>query len=1219
MIRRTHSSPRAGVALIVVVSMLTLFAIAALGFVFYAESQSTVSRYSREAQQPLTADVDPELLLAYFLGQVIYDTDDPHSALRGHSLAASMYGPSTEYHPYGGYGKLGGNTTVGGFTLDNRHAINYTKFGGDTLRAPDKDFNLGYTYPDLNNLFLGAINGSGEVLIQSYHRSWTGVDFASTTGDQKYRTLRPHASYHPAFPQPADGGGDVKNFHGGPGLKNPAGGYFQNDSYWLDVGFPVLTAPDGRQYKPLFAPLIVSLDNRLNLLVSGNRQSDGTTTRHLSHHGLGRWEINLGKVITDDAIVQKLFTGLPKSRYGADGVPSANLTALPAPPPYSLFDFNGDTAQKVALPAQGENTIFPTFPATYKSGDASEVATHPARYSYRVPVGDDLSRPAMCNIEPLLRYGDTNSGSFSSDLAPLLGSKWHDPKVRNLVTLLSHSLDRPTWNPMFNQTNNDYKIRSGEIHPRMDPMIAPTTPSIPGGFSNQMEVRLDLNQPFPEYPAPAANGVIDLSDPTKKQAFDKALSARQTFANEVYSRLRAASGGIRPASDPSTESYKALRYLAQLAVNITDYIDPDTNSTPFAWNTNVPSDYVFGTELPQVVVNEVLCQLDNDSTDPDLNPVAAGTPRKASFYKLNTWIELYNPTKADVVLYRDKNAAFRVVLCKDDPGIAAHPLGEPPAILETINNWTGKEVIHAGDTKASNDPMKASYYVIGRQNLNLLPGRNPNITTYFDSTQIDRQYGPNDTIPAQIPANVTVVVQRLANPALALHENSSDTSKPYNPFITIDYLEGIPVNDNRVYDKNGSITPPPSLDSFKSKGRTQPFVARAPVDQSPSQVIANVPKHTMGVRNEPSHYDANNFKIKWLVHLDRQLLNIMELKHVSAFAPHLLTQKFYDGTNFFKHYAPWNAEDSLLFRALDLMTLKDRMVNNAVNGQVAGKINLSEVWDEEVFQALCDPQPGSGFTAADVTSVFNRLRASRENSASGLPDANSKPFLGFGAAAFSGANAPPNGLQSTLFRNDLSGAPLFKVSSATHPYFEDELLGKIVNNVTFTSNTFAVWCTVGFFEVTDTSVQPPRLGKEIGLAEARNVRHRFFAIIDRTEILKFSGKTTTAVSAGKDVKVYYDKNQVLSGDGQRMPVNGKAGVLLDFGAGRNDINSSDAHEVIMVKEVGTDSGGDYFTSDLQFDHPANSTFRCRGRPRGPWLRYDPKKDSSVVPYFNIIY
>jgi hypothetical protein len=72
-----------------------------------------------------------------------------------------------------------------------------------------------------------------------------------------------------------------------------------------------------------------------------------------------------------------------------------------------------------------------------------------------------------------------------------------------------------------------------------------------------------------------------------------------------------------------------------------------------------------------------------------------------------------------------------------------------------------------------------------------------------------------------------------------------------------------------------------------------------------------------------------------------------------------------------------------------------------------------------------------------------------------------------------------------------------------HPYNQSAdnsaLAGRLWNKITTRSNVFAVWCTVGFFEVD----QNGKLGPEIDADVGRQVRYRFFAIVDRTIIAEW--------------------------------------------------------------------------------------------------------------------
>jgi hypothetical protein len=85
-----------------------------------------------------------------------------------------------------------------------------------------------------------------------------------------------------------------------------------------------------------------------------------------------------------------------------------------------------------------------------------------------------------------------------------------------------------------------------------------------------------------------------------------------------------------------------------------------------------------------------------------------------------------------------------------------------------------------------------------------------------------------------------------------------------------------------------------------------------------------------------------------------------------------------------------------------------------------------------------------------------------------------------------------------------------------HPYFRTEWLQKVMNLTTVRTHQFAVWITVGFFEVTRQgdplmvndpnfySLAYDQLGMELNVQSGRNIRYRSFFILDRTKATGFN-------------------------------------------------------------------------------------------------------------------
>ncbi len=88
------------------------------------------------------------------------------------------------------------------------------------------------------------------------------------------------------------------------------------------------------------------------------------------------------------------------------------------------------------------------------------------------------------------------------------------------------------------------------------------------------------------------------------------------------------------------------------------------------------------------------------------------------------------------------------------------------------------------------------------------------------------------------------------------------------------------------------------------------------------------------------------------------------------------------------------------------------------------------------------------------------------------------------------------------------------IDQTDHPYFRTEWLQKVTNLTTVRTHQYAVWITVGFFEVTQAGdptlvasnplLAYDVLGNELGYLDGKNTRYRGFFLIDRTKAVGFN-------------------------------------------------------------------------------------------------------------------
>jgi hypothetical protein len=212
------------------------------------------------------------------------------------------------------------------------------------------------------------------------------------------------------------------------------------------------------------------------------------------------------------------------------------------------------------------------------------------------------------------------------------------------------------------------------------------------------------------------------------------------------------------------------------------------------------------------------------------------------------------------------------------------------------------------------------------------------------------------------------------------------------------------------------------------------------------------------------------------------------------------------GTHFF--HPPFNHIP--LFREPGRVNINT--MSNPIVG--AGLVNsFPGLWDMALWDRFVASRKGG---TASGTSSEQTIQAAMLSINSSSPTRFARPFR-----SFFGAHLVPPGvtegdeIDATILRREAAtGAKALLEYSETakacantdqNPYFRYEALQRLGNLVTTRSNVYAVWVTIGYFEVTpnpggidDGHPDGYRLGRELGIDTGEVERHRAFYLFDRT-------------------------------------------------------------------------------------------------------------------------
>ncbi|MDB4380516.1 hypothetical protein N9Z70_03915 [Mariniblastus sp.] len=609
----------------------------------------------------------------------------------------------------------------------NRVGESGTNFLSEYLDGGKHSPNESYDAADFQNMFLSGRDRDGEV-IPSFHRESLSGPGGSVVvpgigqGSNKF------------IPNTDDGTANSEYLYGENSINDntfdvDSDNDGENDALFIDNGYEVMMAPDGRRFKPLVAYKVVDLDGRLNLNAHGNltqAKDDFFISQQIPNfdnsnslprgQGYGPPEISFAEIVFNDDpnrdpglpslnanLKLEKYQYLMEGRYGQSGTPGFyndpepdTLRKLFGYPrgvvnwPVAVGTVNRDAADNGSLFASSAMDIHGRFSFGFPElafvqngnsiddfrdpnvagfpnglpvidmvgsefGNDFEYANNPYEMTFDSQSGSNHSNSPFspADLERHLRPFDVDTNILSKRI-PFDSETDSETEMNNgIVGGIPRSkrnlITTESWDVPMIPDNFKAKLISrlpvlasdlganstlAQINQRADSLIDQGlfAPELLAGLKMNVnrplgngwddngngivdepaEANLESNRDFTKFKNPG----FDLDDDlTPNGGWSNESKARIIFTRQLY-MLALLLSDVVPVDldgDGNATPAEYSEVIAQWAVNVVDFRDPDNINTRFAFdpnpwdgNWNPAANVVWGTERPELLITETL-------------------------------------------------------------------------------------------------------------------------------------------------------------------------------------------------------------------------------------------------------------------------------------------------------------------------------------------------------------------------------------------------------------------------------------------------------------------------------------------------------------------------------------------------------------------------------------------------------------------------------------